>query len=279
MKHEPHGVVSGYLQSTLREGAVLDVAAPRGEFILDDGTGPVVLVSAGIGVTPVLAMLHQLAAQRSEREVWWLYTTHSPAEHALAAEARDLLAALPRARVHIFYTAASPDQAARADAAAGRLSAGLLASFGIPATAAAYICGPPGFMADMRDALTGLGLPAAGLHTELFAALPAINPGLTGQARPAPHPPAGTPGPGPLVTFARSGLSVPYDPALGSVLDFADVCNVPTRWSCRSGVCHTCSTPLLSGHVSYSPEPLEAPASGEILLCCARPRSALVLDM
>ncbi len=279
VKHEPDGVVSGYLQSTLREGAVLDVAAPRGEFILDDGTGPVVLVSAGIGVTPVLAMLHQLAAQRSEREVWWLYTTRSPAEHALAAEARDLLAALPRARVHIFYTAVSPEQAARAHAAAGRLSAGLLATFGIPATAAAYICGPPGFMTDMRDALTGLGLPAAGLHTELFAALPAINPGLTGPARRAPHPPAGTPGPGPLVTFARSGLSVPYDPALGSVLDFADACDVPTRWSCRSGVCHTCSTPMLSGDVSYSPEPLEAPASGEILLCCARPRSALVLDM
>jgi ferredoxin-NADP reductase/MOSC domain-containing protein YiiM len=279
VKREPHGLVSGYLCSRLREGAVLDVAAPRGEFVLDDGAGPVVLVSAGIGVTPVLAMLHQLAAQRSGRDIWWLYTTRSPAEHALAAEARGLLAALPHARTHVCYTAASPEEAARAHATAGRLTAGLLATFGIPATAAAYVCGPPGFMADMRAALTSLGLPAAGVHTELFAALPAINPGLAGRARPAPHAPAGTPGPGPLVTFARSGLSVPYDPARGSVLDFADACDVPTRWSCRAGVCHTCSTPMLSGDVSYSPEPLEPPPSGEILLCCARPRSALVLDM
>jgi ferredoxin len=134
-------------------------------------------------------------------------------------------------------------------------------------------------MSDLQGALIGLGLAADRIHTELFAALPAINPGVAAQARPAPHPPAGAPGTGPLITFARSGLSVPYDATRRSVLDLADACDVPTRWSCRTGVCHTCVTPLLSGDIGYSPEPLEPPPSGEILICCAQPRSDLVLDM
>ena len=279
VKQEPHGVVSGYLHGTLREGMVLDAAAPRGDFILEDGPGPVLLISAGIGVTPVLAMLHRLAAQRTEREVWWLHAARGPAEHALAGEAHELLAALPHARERVFYSAATAEEAGRAHATAGRLTTARLAELGIPAAAAAYICGPAAFMADLQDALTSLGIAAGRIHTELFAALPAINPGLTAQARPAPHPPAGPPGTGPLITFARSGLSVPFGAAYRSVLDLADACDVPTRWSCRTGVCHTCTTPLLSGDIGYSPEPLEPPLSGEILPCCAQPRSDLVLDM
>ena len=279
VKHEPHGVVSGYLDGTLREGMVLDVAAPRGDFVLEDGAAPVLLISAGIGVTPVLAMLHRLAAQQAEREVWWLHAARGPAEHALASEARGLLAMLPHTCQQVFYSAASAEEAGRAHATAGRLTAARLAELGIPAAADAYICGPAGFMADLRDALTGLGVAAGRIHTELFAALPSINPGLTAQARPAPHPPAGPPGTGPLITFARSGLSVPYDAGRGSVLGLADACDVPTRWSCRAGVCHTCVTPLLSGDIGYSPEPLEPAPAGEILICCAQPRSDLVLDM
>jgi ferredoxin len=86
-------------------------------------------------------------------------------------------------------------------------------------------------------------------------------------------------GTGPAVTFARSGITVPFSPAWRSVLELADACDVPTRWSCRSGVCHTCVAPLLSGEVSYAPDPLEAPADGDVLVCCARPRSDIVLDM
>ncbi|MGA2825550.1 MAG: MOSC and FAD-binding oxidoreductase domain-containing protein [Streptosporangiaceae bacterium] len=279
VKHEPHGVVSGYLNGALREGMVLDAAAPRGDFVLADGPGPVLLISAGIGVTPVLAMLYQLAAQRAEREVWWLHAARSPADDALAGEARDLLTALPHARAQVFYSGVGGEEASRADATAGRLTAPRLAALGIPAAADAYVCGPTAFMADLRDALTGLGIPADRIRTELFAARPAINPGVAARPRPAPHPPAGPPGTGPLISFARSGLSVPYDATRSSVLDLADACDVPTRWSCRTGVCHTCVTPLLSGDIGYSPEPLEPPPGGEILICCAQPRSDLVLDM
>ena len=98
------------------------------------------------------------------------------------------------------------------------------------------------------------------------------------RSRP-PHQPPGPPGTGPLVTFARSGISAPFAASRRSVLDLADACDVPTRWACRTGVCHTCTTPLLSGGVTYSPDPLEPPADGEVLICCAQPSTDIVLDM
>jgi ferredoxin-NADP reductase/MOSC domain-containing protein YiiM len=243
VKHEPHGTASTYLTSGLRPGTILDAAAPRGDFVLDAGTGPVLLISAGIGLTPVLSMLHELAARRSEREVWWIHGARSPHEHPLAAEAHALLASLPHAREQVFYSAATPPERHRAHAAAGRLSKDKLAGLGLPASASAYLCGPAAFMADMQQALTAIGIDPGRIHTELFGALPSINPGLTGQTRWPPHQPPGPPGTGPLVTFARSGISTPFPASRRSVLELADACDVPTRWSCRTGVCHTCTAP------------------------------------
>jgi ferredoxin-NADP reductase/MOSC domain-containing protein YiiM len=268
VKREPHGLVSGYLNGTLRPGATLEVAAPRGDFVLDDATGPVLLISAGIGVTPVLAMLHALAARRSERDVWWIHGARGPREHPLAAEAHALLACMPNAREHVSYSATS-----------GRLSKDKLLTLDIPAAASAYICGPASFMTDMRDALTAAGLDPGRIHTELFGALPSINPGLTGPAGRPPHQPPGLAATGPMVTFARSGIATRFGADGRSLLELADACDVPSRWSCRTGVCHTCVTPLLSGDVTYSPDPLEPPAAGEVLICCARPSADIVLDM
>ena len=279
VKQELHGTASSYLCRSLRPGAVLEAAAPRGDFVLDAGAGPVLLISAGIGVTPVLAMLHELAAARSGREVWWLHGARGPLEHPFAAEAHALLASLPPAREYVFYSAATPAERRRARAAAGRLTKDELAGLAIPARASAYVCGPASFMADMHDALSATGIDPARIHTELFGAKPSINPGVTGQNGWPPHQPPGPAGTGPLVTFARSGISAPFAASRRSVLDLADACDIPTRWSCRTGVCRTCATPLLSGDITYSPQPLEPPAEGEVLICCAQPGTDIVLDM
>ena len=268
VKQEPHGTASRYLNRELRPGTILDAAAPRGDFVLDDGPGPVLLISAGIGVTPVLAMLHELAGQASTRDIWWIHGARGPGEHPFAAEAHALLASLPHAREHVYYSAT-----------AGRLDKDKLLALGLPASASAYICGPASFMADMGDALAMAGLDPARIRTELFGTRPSINPGLAETARRPPHQPPGPPAAGPLVTFARSGLSVPFGPERRSVLELADACDVPTRWSCRTGVCHTCITPLLSGGVTYAPDPLEPPADTEVLICCAQPSTDIVLDI
>jgi ferredoxin-NADP reductase/MOSC domain-containing protein YiiM len=279
VKHEPGGAASSYLCSSVKSGTVLDVAAARGDFVLEAGAGPVLLIAAGIGVTPVLSMLHSLAGQHSPRDIWWIYGARGPHEHPMAAEAHALLESLRRAHEHVFYSRATAAERHRAHAADGRLSAAKLVALAVPADATAYICGPASFMDDMRDALTSLGMDQSRIRTELFGALSAINPGLTGQARKQPHQPPGPPGTGPQVTFARSGIAVPFPAEQRSVLDLADACDVPTRWSCRTGVCHTCITPLLSGDIAYSPDPLEPPADGQVLICCARPSTDIVLDM
>ena len=268
VKAEPNGTASSYLDREVRPGATLEAAAPRGDFVLDDGTGAVLLLSAGIGVTPVLAMLHALAAAGSTREVWWVHSARKRQDFRLAAEAHALLAGLPHAHEHVCY---SQEQ--------GRLNQDKLAALGVPADASAYLCGPDAFMADMRQALTALGIGADRIRTELFGALPSVTPGITGQARRAPHQPDGPAGPGPLVTFARSGIAAAFGTGRRSVLELADACDVPSRWSCRSGVCHTCVTPLLSGQVRYAPDPLEPPADGQVLICCAQPDTDIVLDM
>ncbi|MDH6220314.1 MOSC and FAD-binding oxidoreductase domain-containing protein [Streptomyces pseudovenezuelae] len=280
VKHEPHGTASGYLTTRLKPGATLEVAAPRGDFVLTEDTGPVLLVSAGIGLTPVLAMLHELAAGDRDREIWWLHGARGPGEHPLAAEAHALLTGLPHAHGHVFYSAGE----GHADTGpykthAGRLTKDALIALSVPADATAYVCGPAAFMTDMRHALTEAGLDPARVHTELFGALPSLDPGLVAQAARPPHQPPGPSGTGPLVTFARSGLAVPFPEDGRSVLELADACDVPARWSCRTGVCHTCVTPLLSGEITYAPTPLELPADGQVLICCARPGTDVVLDM
>jgi ferredoxin-NADP reductase/MOSC domain-containing protein YiiM len=255
------GTVSREL-TTVRPGAVLETAAPRGDFVLEDDADPVLLISAGIGVTPVLAMLHDLAAHHSPREVWWLHAARSPHEHALSTEAHTLLAALPRSREHVVYTAES-----------GRLTEAKLKALPLPTEATAYICGPTTFMTDLRAALTAIGITR--IHTELFGALPSLNPGLRGATTRPPHP--GPPGDGPRVTFARSGVTTPF--VTRTVLELAEACDVPARWSCRTGVCHNCVTPLLSGEITYAPTPLEPPPAGQVLICCAHPTTDIVLDM
>jgi ferredoxin-NADP reductase/MOSC domain-containing protein YiiM len=271
VKREPQGAVSGYLHRTAVAGTTLEIASPRGEFVLDDGEGPVLLVSAGIGVTPVLAMLAELAAASSAREVWWIHVARDEEHHPFAAEAHDLIDRLVNGHERTFRTATGP----RPDAAA-------LGALGVPATALAYVCGPDAFMADIRTALVSLGLAPGAVHTEVFGARTAINPGVVAAEHPDPHQPPGPPGPsgkGPLVTFARSGLGVRWPSRQRTILELAEACDVPTRWSCRTGVCHTCSTAVLSGQARYVTAPLDPPPDGEVLICCAAPAEDLVLDL
>ncbi|MFC0450104.1 MOSC domain-containing protein [Rhodococcus jostii] len=280
VKREPHGAAGRYLHSRVRVGDTLEVAAPRGTFFLDGGGRPVVLVSAGVGVTPVLSMLYALAEADSTRAVWWVHGARDGSEHAFADESRDLLRRLSGSSAHIAYSRpADTDRKGVDYATAGRLSAHLIDSLGLPHDADAYLCGPASFMAALGSALTGHGLDPSRIHVETFGAEGALNPGVVLSSSVAPHPPPGPPGAGPAVSFARSGLTVPWDPGRGTLLELAEACDVPTRWSCRTGVCHTCETALLSGPVDYDPEPVERPAEGNTLICCTRPADDVVLDL
>jgi ferredoxin-NADP reductase/MOSC domain-containing protein YiiM len=280
VKRELHGAAGAYIDDKLQLGDIVEASAPRGGFTLRLGDGPVVFLSVGIGATPVLAMLHALAAGTSPRRVWWLYGARNRQEHPFAEEARTLLNALAHGQSHIRYS--SPDPEARPGLdfdAQGRLDMRVIQELGVPREADFYLCGPRTFMKDMTIGLANWGVAASRIHTEIFGSGPSKTPGVvTSERRPA-HMPPGTPGAGPLVSFARSGLDVRWGSTFQSVLELAEASDIPVRWSCRTGVCHTCETGLVAGTVSYRPDPIDAPSDGNVLICCSQPQGDIVIDL
>ena len=243
VKREHDGAASGYLHTRLAVGDQLDIAAPRGTFILDQTNAPVLLISAGIGATPVLAMLQALAQQHSDREIWWLHGARNRREHSFAAEARGLLATLSNAHTHVYYSRPDPDDVEGRDFdSPGRLTGSLLAELDPPRDAEAYLCGPTSFMDEISASLAALGIDASRIHSEPFGPAPGVTPGIAATPARAPHPPAGKPADGATIEFARSNLAIPWSDDYTSLLELAEACDVPVRWSCRTGVCHTCET-------------------------------------
>ena len=281
VKIEPNGAAGTYLKERVRIGDMLDVSSPRGSFILQSGERPVVLVSAGIGATPVLAMLHALAAAHSTRQVLWLHAARDRQHHPFGAEVRGLMLALAHGRSCVCYSKpGSRDKIGEDFKTAGHLSQSVLEEVGVPRNADIYICGPTRFMTDMKEALAALGVGPEQIHVEIFNSSEPMTPGVVGAATRAPHLPKDEANAGPMVSFARSGIAAHWNAsAYQSILELAEACDVPVRWSCRTGVCHSCESGLVSGAVVYEPELLEKPADGNLLVCCSQPIHDVVIDL
>jgi ferredoxin len=225
-------------------------------------------------------MLQALVEAHSGREIWWLHGARSCREHSFAAETRTLLASLSHVRTCVYYSRPGPNDVEGRDFdSVGRLSGSLLAELEPPRNAEAYLCGPTPFMEEISAALAAIGLEASRIHTEPFGPAPGITPGIAPTPARTPHRPPGQPGNGPTIEFARSNLAIPWSSDYASLLEFAEACDVPVRWSCRTGVCHTCETTLIEGELDYAPDPVEPPAEGSALICCSQPRDGVVLDL
>ncbi len=280
VKRELNGVVSSYLHDHAQVGDVVEASAPRGTFTLGSDDAPVVLLSAGIGATPVLAMLQSLAAGVSRREIWWIYGARNRAEHPFKKESSGLLQKLVNSRSHIVYSKPGAGDEPGVDYdSVGHVDSALLDRLGVARDADFYLCGPPSFLKQLNEGLKSWGADSARIHAEVFGPEEEITPGMMRSAHPAAHPPAGEPGAGPQVSFTRSGLTVSWDSRFSSLLDLAEACDVPVQWSCRTGVCHTCECALIGGSVSYQPDPLEPPATGNLLICCSRPSGDVEVDL
>ena len=214
-------------------------------------------------------MLHALAEGRSAREIWWVHTTRDAQTHAFRQEVSDLVAELPHAQQQVFYTsirrpAEQPGRSRHWDCRED---------------AAVYMCGPDPFMADMRIALTDAGSIRRTSTPNCSAPCPRSIPASSTSRRrgrirlPVPQEPDRR-CPSPAAGSRSTG-----PPEYGSILEFAEACDVPTRFSCRSGVCHTCVTQLIAGTTTYTQPPLEPPPDGTVLICIAEPRDGIVLDL
>jgi ferredoxin-NADP reductase/ferredoxin len=287
VKRENSGVGSAYLHDRSRVGDILEVSAPRGSFTLSSGQDPVVLLSVGIGATPVLAMLHSLAATSASsrptpvrREVWWLYGARNGRQHPFATESRELLRKLPRSHTFIAYSQPAEDDRVGVDYdAEGHLTLETIEQLRVPTQADFYLCGPTRFLDELIAKLKVWGVPESRIHTEVFGPGGSMTPGIASTATKAPHQPSGAAGLGPQVSFTRSGLVAQWDSRFGTLLEFAEACDVPVKWSCRTGVCHSCECALIGGDIRYDPEPLDRPMEGNALICCSKPLTGIELDL
>jgi ferredoxin-NADP reductase/MOSC domain-containing protein YiiM len=280
VKLEPNGAGGSYLHQRVHVGDVIDVSSPRGNFVLQEGERPVVLLSAGIGATPVLAMLHALAAARSTRPVLWLHAARDRRHHPFVDEIRSLMPSLANGRLYVCYSKPAPQDRLGEDFdAIGHLSQSVFDAVGLSRDAEIYICGPARFMADMKAALAAVGVTPKQIHLELFNGSESRTPGVVGGTVRAAHVPEDDADTGPLVSFARSGIAAHWKPSCQSILELAEACDVPVRWACRTGVCHNCESGLISGAVGYAPQPLDSPADGNLLICCSQPKGDVVVDL
>jgi MOSC domain-containing protein YiiM/ferredoxin-NADP reductase/ferredoxin len=281
VKKEVNGLAGTYLHERAQVGDIIGVSSPRGSFILRPGERPLVLLSAGIGVTPVLAMLHALSSARSTRDVLWLHAARDGRHHPFAAEVKGLLRALAHGRSHVCYSRpGSGDRVGESFDAVGHLSRSVLEETRISRDAEVYLCGPNRFMAEMGEILTGWGLARQRIYMEIFNGGESMTPGIAAGSRVAPHPPSKQSDGIVKVSFARSGVAAHWDAcAYRSILELAEACDVPVRWSCRAGVCHNCESGLISGAVAYQPQPLDAPSRGNLLICCSQPAGDVVVDL
>jgi ferredoxin-NADP reductase/MOSC domain-containing protein YiiM len=280
VKREPGGIGSGFLHEHVRSGDVLDAAAPRGNFALRDDDRPVALISAGIGATPMLAMLESLARAHGGREVWWLHGARNGQEHVFADEVDRLLGSLTQAhRIVAYSRPETHDAPGKRFDVVGRLNIETIQSAEIPVVADYYLCGPEAFMRTLSAGLTARGVAPERINMETFGPIAVAAPGIVGAGQRAPHQPDGPPGNGPAVTFARSGLTAAWDPSYATLLEFAEACDVPVNFGCRIGVCHLCETEMLTGEVTYNVQPLEPPPEGRVLMCCSEPRTEVTLEL
>jgi ferredoxin-NADP reductase/MOSC domain-containing protein YiiM/ferredoxin len=276
------GAGSQYLHDHIRGGDSLQVSAPRGSFTLAPSSSPIVLLSAGIGATPVLSMLHALAATdaSSAREVWWCYGARNGKEHPFKEEVRGLLRLVAHSHSLLAYSQPEEgDMAGRDYDVRGRLTVSLLKERQVPPSADFYLCGPPAFLQSLTADLKSWEIPDSSIHAEIFGAGPSLTPGIASAPFKSPHEPAGDAGAGPNISFTRSGLTVPWNSRFASLLEFAEACDIPVKWSCRVGVCHTCESGIIDGKISYAPEPLDRPSEGNVLICCSAPLSEIELDL
>jgi ferredoxin-NADP reductase len=265
--------MSEHLHGELDVGSTIEVAGPSGAFVLGDHrTRPVVLVSAGIGATPVLAMLQALAAAGSSREVWWVHGARNGREHPFRAEVRQLLAQLPNGFAHVRYS--RPDTRDVDHDAPGRITPDVLRELPLPADADYRICGPTEFVAALAA-----DLDPARVKSESFGGAPPTARGATPGSDPLT---AGGSDPltssGAVVGFSRSGVEARWEPGQ-SLLELAEANGVPAASGCRVGACHGCRAPVLEGSVRHDPEPIAAAPPGSALLCCAVPEGDVLIDV
>ncbi|OUL68133.1 FAD-binding oxidoreductase [Paraburkholderia hospita] len=291
VKHEqgsdavPAGRGSSYLHERVHAGDELELAGPSGAFVCgDDITRPVVLMSGGVGLTPLVSMLHRLRAMDGahSRRVYFIHACENGAVHAFRDEVEAVVAAYPNVRAHVYYRLPSAeDRALKYFDSEGLISRDTLQGLLPLDDYEVYLCGPPAFMRSNWKLLRSLGIARDRIHYEFFGPATVLEEDVAEEPLSAqPH--AAIQKSSATTTTIRlhpQAEPVAWDPGCGSLLEFAEKLGYAPAFSCRIGICNTCVTSLIDGKVEYTEEPLEPPSQGTVLLCCAKPAGCVTLAL
>ncbi|AUT70655.1 pyridoxamine 5'-phosphate oxidase family protein [Paraburkholderia hospita] len=290
--HDPHhyrisvkreGIASNWLHGHLVAGMEIEAMAPRGAFAFDaHSPRPAVFISAGIGITPMIAMLHhelntRVADDSQAKRLFFFHGARSDRDRPFSAHLKDVAARYPSVSLNLFDSAGSGPAEGITQ---GRVDIAALKRALSFDDYDFYLCGPEQFMRDLYEGLRALNVADERIRFEAFG--PASVKRTPMLAEPAAEEKAEAGGA--QVTFARSQRTVQWLPKHGSLLDFAEKHGIEAQSSCRSGMCGTCSTKVLSGQVAYDGEIEVEVADGCALICMAHPvvegeRASLTLDL
>ena len=268
------GAASSFLHDVVKDGDILSVKAPAGQFFLDTTSdNPAVLIAGGVGVTPMISMIKWSLAHRPSRQIHLFYGVRSGADHAFKVLLEGLAQSHPTFTLDVLYSAPGSDDVEGLDFQhVGFVDVALLKQRLAHGRHLFYICGPPGMMASVVPALSEWGVPQGDVHFESFG------PASSGYVRQIGSP-AGAPAQKAFdVQFRRSRRTIPWTGEDTNLLDFAERHGVSVEAGCRTGSCGSCETPLVSGEVRYGRKPDFDVSPGACLLCVGAPASTLVLE-
>lgn len=274
------GVSSNYFHDQVEPGTKLLTKAPRGKFFLDSKSeNPVVLLSAGVGLTPLISMLNAITDSGSNREVWFIHGARNSTEHALSNHIRNVAQEHDNVHVHVAYSQPIEENLEGRDYdSKGYVDAELLKNILPDNEAEFYLCGPPPFMKSLFNGLLEWEVPEHRINYEFFgpASLIKDRAKVSTPKRAAVAMDSST---GVEVEFSSSGIKTNWNTSFESILDLAEANGLSPDYSCRSGVCHTCMCRLKEGDVEYVEEPLDPPDEGCVLICVAKPKNKVVIDI
>ncbi|MEL6501900.1 MAG: 2Fe-2S iron-sulfur cluster-binding protein [Cyanobacteria bacterium J06623_1] len=278
----PPGVASNFMHDRINEGSVIPCKPPKGKFYLEvDNASPAVLISNGVGITPMISMAKACAQQNPQRHVWFIHGARNGEFHACREEVSAIKQSYPNFHVHYRYSRPRPEDEGKFHSQ-GYADKQLLAETIIPeikqahdgsSDAEYFLCGSPAFMDSLREGLDELDVSEDKVYFESFGG---------GKTKGKSEAASTTDGAveSAEVTFATSNKTVTWTSADGTLLEFAEANGLEPDYSCRQGVCHTCTCAIQSGEVEYTDEPAGEPDEGNVLICISRPKtSKVVLDL
>ncbi|ERN41003.1 flavodoxin reductase (ferredoxin-NADPH reductase) family 1 [Rubidibacter lacunae KORDI 51-2] len=265
----PPGLASNFMHDRVEEGTVILAKPPSGKFVIDpEATVPLVLLSNGVGITPMLAMAKAATRANRDRPVWFLHGARNGNYHAFHGDALAISDA-PSYCVRYRYSRPRLEDEGKYDSE-GYVDAEFVKATVGTQDAEFYICGSPSFMQSLQDGLKDWGVPESRVFFESFSKPKKV----------AADPAAEIDGLAAEVVFAKSGKTATWTPAGGTLLEFAEANGVDAASSCRGGICLTCMCALTSGEVEYLEPPTGEPDEGAVLVCISKPKTdKVVLDL